>query len=148
LDLLACDPVVDRSTYVGAQLVWAVEYREHRQGQHAAGFSGEAVSIPDTTPAVLGDEFLKRFGELVAARGSGVDVGGTKYFSPDLVSPVVGVVVHVSLSHVLAAQSVGLGALLSATAAMPTTEKCTSASPGLLEHAAGVDSNGKSCDVT
>src|ERR1700752_5440678 len=42
-DLLARDTVVDRAAHMAAQLVLAVQDREHRKVQHAARLAGEAL---------------------------------------------------------------------------------------------------------
>ena len=56
LDLLLRGAVVDRPAHVAAELGRAVQRREHREVDEAAGLALEARTVPDRAPAELRDD--------------------------------------------------------------------------------------------
>ena len=83
-DLLARHAVVERAPDVGAQFLRPVEHGDHRQVQHAAGLERQPVATPHRTPAVLGDQILKRFVEFVRIGRRRVDVRLAEHGRADL----------------------------------------------------------------
>src|SRR5215467_10180143 len=66
--LIAGDAVGQRPLDVHLQLVGTVECADHREVEHAAGLLRQHLASPARTPAVLGNELLKRFVERIGRR--------------------------------------------------------------------------------
>ena len=78
LDFVDRHPVVDRPAHVQLDLRRAIERRQHRQVQQAAGLAIEPGTGPRVSPAPLGRDALKRHREIVGRAQRLVDVLGAQ----------------------------------------------------------------------
>src|SRR5947209_9755953 len=67
-DFLLGDAVGDRAADMPAQLMLAIQNRQHCEVEHAARLAAQAVAAPHRAPAVLGDEILDRLADIVLVR--------------------------------------------------------------------------------
>src|SRR6201991_5033660 len=89
LDLLLGASVGDRAPDVHAQLVVAVQRREHREVEQAAGTPVQAGPAPDVAPGRARDVLLHGPGEVAHPGQRPVDVSLPEHLAPDRQGPLV-----------------------------------------------------------
>ena len=101
-DLVAADAVGERALQMRAKLVLAVEDRDHRDVEHAAGLARQLLAAPHRAPAIFVEHLLERPVEIVDVLQGVVDIGFPQHRFADFQALVVHFLVHgVSFSSFL-----------------------------------------------